>query len=243
MDEYKLIIPSDTKLDYTYTGDYNKFKVAQNIAKAVNQAKLDGFSINYNSWKSVWGVPSSKWVFNKAHNWTSIISAVLMYADSNFYGSKFEATANALGIEVEWLFGLCSTLNNSYISKVAKICKRKSKKGQQCRDGREFGKLFKLAYLSDVFFEWNFAKTSVEFFNTHQWQPLDDCKTFISLGMNYDTKIKKCAQCNMYGGKGDNKFYKTDQYYINDVWDSEKYKFREELNLTCNEIIIKNLLS
>lgn len=243
MDNFKLISPSNTKLDYSYSGGYNKFKVAQNIAKAVNQAKLDGFSINYNSWKSVWDLTSLKWTFNIAHNWTSIMGAVLMYADSSFFGSKFEATANALGIEVEWLFGFCSTLNNSYKSKVAKICKRKSKKGQQCRDGKEFGKLFKLAYLSEVFLEWNFTKTSVDFFNTHQWQSLDECKTFVSLGVNFNNKIQKCAQCNMYGGKGSDHYYKTEQYYINDAWDSEKFKYKEVLNLSCNEIVIKNLLS
>ncbi len=243
MGEYKLVIPSDAKLNLKYSGEYNKFNVAQNIAKAINQAKLDGFGLNYNSWKSGWDLDNLKWTFQKAHNWCGLLASILIYSDCNYFGSKIEATANVLGVEKEWLLGFTNTLAGSYESVTNRVCKRKSKKGQHCRDGREFGKIFKLAYLPDMIFEFNFAKTTEEFFNTHTWEPLEECKTFLSLGMNYNKNIKKCTQCNMYGGMNELLYHKEKHYYINDVWDTDKYKFREFWDLSCNEITIKNLLT
>jgi hypothetical protein len=72
---------------------------------------------------------------------------------------------------------------------------------------------------------------------------LEECKTFLSLGMNYNKNIKKCLQCNMYGGMNELLYHKEKHYYINDVWDTDKYKFREFWDLSCNEITIKNLLT
>lgn len=238
-------IIKETKIDFSYSGDYNKFQVAKNIAKAVNQAKIDGFNINTHSWKSIWDPATSKWITRNDHSWCGILGSVLMYSNCIFYGPKINAVANVLGVEREWILGFCSALSGDYKGTVARVCKRKSKKGQQCRDGAEFGKFFKLAYLPDFFFQWYFSTTTEEFYHTHKWEPLEENKIFITLGMNYYKDIKKCSECNMYGGIGHSNFYnkKECSYHINDIWDSEKYKYKDTLDLSCNEIIIKNLLS
>jgi hypothetical protein len=240
--KFKLIEISNVKLNLKYSGEYDKFKVAKKIALAVNQAKTDNFHLDSTSWQSIFNKKFKEWIINHDNNWCGILGAVLLYSDCNFVGSRIEAVANILGVEKEWILGFLYTLNGNYKSLVNKICKRKSKKGQHCRDGREFGSLFKLAYLTDRFFINNFYTTSKEKFNTHKWEILEECKTFMTLSMNFNSNIKKCTECNMYGGRCSE--YNSNLYYINENWNDTRYRYLNNvIDLTCNEIIIKRLLS
>ena len=204
---------------------------------------MNGFSLNSHSWKSIWREKENRWVLHHDSNWCGLLASVLMYSNCNVPGTRFNAIASILGVEQEWLFGFCNSASGEYKSKVKEICKRKSKKGQQCRDGREIGKFFKLAYLSDNFLQWSFYTTTKQSFDTHQWEPLEEYKILISMGMNYNPSLKKCAQCNLYGSVGKTYIYNEVAYYLNDIWDTTKFRPKEMLDLTCNEITIKKLLS
>lgn len=243
MSQYKIVKLSNVTLELKLPGEYNKFIVAKNIAKAVNLAKSDGFTLNDRTWKSVWNRNLSKWDIDHDFNQCGILAAVLMYSDCNFFGPKLEVVAHILGVEKEWILGFLNSLNGTYSAIVNKTYKRKTKKGQQCKDGREFGRLFKLAYLPEDFLPWYFSTTSEESFNTHNWEILEENKIFTTLGMNYNPNIKKCSTCNMFGGIAADYVYSNNIYYINDTWDSMKFKQNSFIDLSCNEIIIKRLLS
>lgn len=241
MSEYILVKPSVKSLNFDLD-PYDKIKTAKNIILAINQAKTDGFSINATSWKSVWDNNENKWKFSESHNWCGIVASVLMYSETSYHEDKIKVVSNILNVEKEWLMGFHSTLNGMYESTVESVCKRKSKKGQHCRDGREFGNLFRLAYLSEGILDWYFPTTTKKLYDTHDWKNLDDDKILISLGMNHDNKIKKCENCSMYGGWKTNRYYNTTTYHINNVWDTFIYKYKDVNDLSCNEVIIKNII-
>jgi len=167
-----------------------------------------------------------------------------MYSECTFKGTNIQAVAHLLGVEREWILGFLSALCNKYKNDVNRVCKRKTVKGQHCKDGKEMGKLFKLAYLPSEFFQFNFATTNEELFNSHDWHALEECKTFMSIGMNYDSSIKKCSKCFMYGGINKSYVYENiDIHYLNEEWDTYKLNYKAVINLTCEEMIIKKLLS
>jgi hypothetical protein len=239
----------DLKID----GDYSKIKVAKKIILAANHAVDIGCRLSTWQWGITWDTKKKYFRTSYVENdftWGTILASVILYSNYKSQKSreKTKVAAEILGVDHSWIQGFINGIDNRYDSIVNGICKRKSMKAQQCRDGLEIGKLLKFGYLTEEIVKSTYQPYDKLNYETHNWIDIEQNNILFSMGVNQKYKILQCKKCDMYGSHINNNAqsypYNTDSsFYISKTLIGKKYYKRGDVfNCNCDETIIKNIL-
>lgn len=244
MDKEEYKVKFDLKID----GDYSKIKVAQKIILAANHAVKLGTILHLWQWGITWD--KSKKAFRTSYvendfTWGTILASVILFSNytAEFPKEKTKIAAEILGVEHEWIQGFLNGLDGRYSGKVYYLSKRKSIKGQQCRDGIEIGKLLRTGYLAEDIIRMSYQPYTKDNYNTHNWIEIEENKILLSMGVIQKIKIFQCKECNMFGSCFFDQYYKHNSFYILKFLTGNKYFKKDDIfNYNCNEVLIKNIL-
>lgn len=237
------------KIDLKLEGEYTKEKVANKIIQVCNTAVNDGTRLHSWSWGVTWDRKNNKFKssYHESFTWGTILGAIILYSDYTKDierpPPKIEVAAEILGVDLCWVEGFCNGIDGRYPSKVYSVKKRKSLKGQQCRDGIELGKLLNIGYLTEDYVRTRFFPTPKEKYDTHSWVDIEENATLISMGIQKQKTIVKCSQCEMFGGSVFNHYDQSTAFHVGSAMNDKYLRRRKEpYEYSCNETLIKNIL-
>jgi len=242
MEQEYLILPT-RKFDFDYTQEYNKIKTTSYLIKILNQTIEDGFRLNTTTAGHIWNPYEDNYKFNLS-KWISILSSVIIYSNFNHkeHLPRNNVVADILNVKVDWIKGFIFATEGKYKNDTSQICKRKTERAIQCKDGIEIGNLIYLTYLTEYLYYSNYYRYDSKLFNSHKWIISSENQFMQSLGAQCKIVTFKCEKCNMYGGTFFDKYYKKDKYFIhNKINGMPAYKF-SDYNYNCNETLIKNII-
>jgi hypothetical protein len=234
----------DLKID----GEYSKLKVANKIILAANHAVDVGCRLSTWQWGITWDAKKKYFRTSYIENdftWGTILASVILYSNykCDYAKEKTKVAAEILGVDHTWIQGFLNGIDGRYESIVSDICKRKTKKAQQCKDGIEIGKLLKVGYLAEDIIRSTYQPYDKINYETHDWLDVDENKILFSLGVNQKYKILQCKECKMYGSFFYDEYSKTKVFYISKTLIGTRYYKRDDVfNCNCTEVIIKNIL-
>lgn len=239
------------KFDLKFDGNYSKIKVANKIILAANHAIKLGTTIHSWQWGITWDKSKKSFRTSYVENnftWGTVLASVILF--SNYTADepkeKTKVAAEILGVEHDWIKGFLNGLDigyKRYTSEVYEISRRKSIKGQQCRDGVEIGELLKTGYLAEEIIRSTYQPYTDKNYKTHNWEEIEQNKILLSMGVIQKIKIYKCKNCEMFGSYFFDKYSKTDSFYILKTLTGNRYFRADDIfNYNCDEVIIKNIL-